>query len=156
MGFPLVRAVATFGFIGLIPFAPATWASLVTLLLWLFLPPASGLVFLAILILLVLLGTLAAHRAELHYGHDDGRVVIDEVAGSLLAVAGFAPKMGIAIAAFALFRLFDIAKPPPIYQLQALPGGLGVMADDLAAGLLANIVLRLGLLWIPGLGEVLL
>jgi phosphatidylglycerophosphatase A len=169
----LLRVVATFGFIGLIPFAPATWASLVTLLLWLllpvtgtllflpaagtllFLPAASTLLFLAIWIILVLLGTFAAHRAERHYGHDDGRVVIDEVAGSLLAVAGFTPRLGIAIAAFVLFRIFDIAKPPPIYQLQAMPGGIGVMADDLAAGLLANVVLRFGLLVVPGLAGVL-
>jgi phosphatidylglycerophosphatase A len=153
---PLVRAVATFGFIGLIPFAPATWASLVTLALWLLWAPAGGLLLPAIWIVVVLLGTFAADRAERLYGHDDGRVVIDEVAGSLLAVAGFTPRLGIALAAFLLFRLFDIAKPPPIYQLQAMPGGLGVMADDLAAGLLANVVLRLALLWIPGLPEVLL
>jgi len=156
VGSLLLRVVATFGFIGLIPFAPATWASLVTLLLWLLLPEAGTPLFLAIWILLVLLGTFAAHRAEQHYGHDDGRVVIDEVAGSLLAVAGFAPRLGIAIAAFVLFRIFDIAKPPPIYQLQAMPGGIGVMADDLAAGLLANVVLRLALLWVPGLTELLL
>ena len=156
MGGPFVRAVATFGFIGLIPFAPATWASLVTLLLWVLLPPAPALAFAAIGILVFVLGTYTAHRAESLYGHDDGRVVIDEVAGSLLAVAAFPPRLGLAIAAFLLFRLFDIVKPPPIYQLQAFPGGLGVMADDLAAGLATNLVLRLGLFAIPGLAEILL
>ncbi len=69
----------------------------------------------------------------------------------MLAVAGFGPGAGIAVAGFILFRIFDILKPAPIYQLQALPGGLGVMADDIAAGLLANVVLRLCILWVPGL-----
>ena len=156
MGGLLARAVATFGFIGLLPLAPATWASAVTLLFWYYLPPAGGLTLIVLWVVLIFGGTLAAHRAESYYGHDGKPVVIDEVAGSLLAVAGLTPGVGIAVAAFLLVRIFDILKPPPIYQLQALHGGFGVMADDIAAGLLANVVLRLCILWVPGLAEVLL
>jgi phosphatidylglycerophosphatase A len=77
--------------------------------------------------------------------------VIDEVAGSMIAVAGLSVSPGIGIAGFVLFRFFDIVKPPPIYQIQALPGGWGVMVDDVFAGIAANVVLRLGLVAWPDL-----
>jgi phosphatidylglycerophosphatase A len=147
-----VRLVATFGFIGCLPLAPGTWASLVTVGLWWAGMPVPLLLQIAVLAVVVLVGTLAAHRAESFFGHDDRRIVIDEVAGSLLAVVGMPATLGVAVAGFALFRLFDIAKPPPVYQLQALPGGWGVMADDVAAGLLANLVLRGVLFLVPALG----
>ncbi len=151
MTHPLSRVVATFGFVGCLPAAPGTWASGITLLLWWLLPPAGILLTLLLWAFLLIGGTLSASRAEAVYGHDDHRIVIDEVAGSFLAVAGFAPELRIAILAFLLFRFFDIAKPPPIYQLQALPGGWGVMVDDLAAGLFANGAIRLILLLAPQL-----
>lgn len=152
----LVRSVATFFGVGYLPFAPATWASAITLLIWYFLFPLDTYGLIILWGHLIFIATAAAHRAEKFYGHDGKPVVMDEVAGVMLAVAGFAPSIGIAVAAFLLFRIFDILKPPPIYQLQALPGGIGVMADDFAAGLLANVVLRLSILWIPGVAEVLL
>ncbi|MBD3163114.1 MAG: phosphatidylglycerophosphatase A [Candidatus Latescibacteria bacterium] len=152
MPLPLARVVATFGFVGHLPVAPGTWASLVTVVLWWRIAPAvpvAGTILFWILLLVA--GTAASAAMERIYGHDDGRIVIDEVAGLLVAVAGFPRLLGIAIAAFVLFRLFDILKPPPVYQLQALPGGFGVMADDLAAGIYANLLLRLLLFLFPAL-----
>ncbi len=146
----IARGIATFGFVGHLPLAPGTWASAITLALWLVLPPVGLPLKIAGWILLLGVGTWAAHRLESDYGHDDHRVVIDEVAGSLLAVAGLEPRLAIAAAGFVLFRFFDIVKPPPIYQIQAMPGGIGVMIDDVLAGLLANVVLRLLIAWIPG------
>jgi phosphatidylglycerophosphatase A len=146
----LTRGVATFGFIGHLPLAPGTWASAVTLGLWLILPPAGPGTQILIWGFLLVVGTWTAHRLESDYGHDDGRVVIDEVAGSLLAVAGLPHQMGIVVAGFVLFRFFDIVKPPPIYQIQSMPGGIGVMVDDLVAGLFSNVVLRLLIIWNPG------
>jgi phosphatidylglycerophosphatase A len=73
---------------------------------------------------------------------DPGLVVVDEVLGQWLALAG-ARTLNLKswIAAFALFRLFDIWKPPPVRQLEALPGGTGIVADDLMAGIYAALVL---------------
>jgi phosphatidylglycerophosphatase A len=149
----LTRAVATFGYIGHLPAAPGTWASAATLLLWFWISPAGGAFAIAIAAVLVI-GTWACHRAEAIYGHDSHRVVIDEVAGSMIAVAGLSIAPGIGIAGFVLFRFFDIVKPPPIYQIQALPGGWGVMVDDVIAGIAANVVLRLGVLAWPGLAGI--
>jgi phosphatidylglycerophosphatase A len=150
----LARAIATFGYVGRLPKAPGTWASAVTLLLWWLAGPQSIAVQAAAIAVVLLVGTPAASGAESSYGHDDGRIVIDEVAGMLLAVFALPMNLAVAIGGFVLFRLFDIAKPPPAYQLQALPRGLGVMADDVASGVLANLVLRLGLFLVPSLAEL--
>lgn len=152
MGRGVARWIATFFFIGLLPKAPGTWATLVTLLLWLLLPAIPFWIFLLNLVVIIVVGSAAATVFEREHGHDDGRIVIDEVAGAMIAVAGFPPGLGIAVAGFVLFRFFDIAKPPPIYQLQSLRGGVGVMADDVAAGLLANVVIRVGLFVGPWIG----
>jgi phosphatidylglycerophosphatase A len=85
------------------------------------------------------LGIWSAGRAQALWGrHDDGRIVIDEVAGQLLALAFLPLRLEVALTGFALFRLFDIWKPGPIRRAERWPGGLGVVADDLVAGLLAN------------------
>src|SRR5207302_2884994 len=77
---------------------------------------------------------------------DPGLVVIDEVIGQWIALAGARTLNGKSyLAAFALFRLFDIWKPPPVRQLEALPGGLGINADDVMAGLYGALVL-----WLAG------
>ncbi|NTV81952.1 MAG: phosphatidylglycerophosphatase A, partial [Candidatus Aminicenantes bacterium] len=89
----------------------------------------------------------AVHAAE-HGRPDPGRIVIDEVVGQLLALA-FLPGAWVPVAvAFALFRFFDIIKPWPIRRLERLPGGWGIMADDVGAGLAAAVLGRLILLWI--------
>jgi phosphatidylglycerophosphatase A len=94
----------------------------------------------------------AAARAEGLFGkRDDGRITIDEVAGMLLSLAFLPYRLEVVVAAFLLFRVFDITKPPPARAAESLPGGLGVMADDLVAGLYANVVGQL--LWrvvLPG------
>jgi phosphatidylglycerophosphatase A len=73
---------------------------------------------------------------------DPGFVVVDEVLGQWIALAGARPFNWVsALAAFALFRLFDIWKPPPVRQLESLPGGLGINADDAMAGCYAALVL---------------
>ena len=88
--------------------------------------------------------------AEEVYGRKDPpQVTSDEVAGQLFGLA-FTSTTGAgfwtrAAAGFCLFRLFDIWKPGPIRRLERLPGGLGIAADDAAAGVLANLVLQLGL-----------
>jgi phosphatidylglycerophosphatase A len=92
-------------------------------------------------------------RAEHAYGHDAKAIVIDEVAGMLVTVlwllpAASAPARWLGLAAgFVLFRAFDVLKPFPAGRAQHLPGGFGVVLDDVIAGVYANLVLRAGL-WI--------
>jgi phosphatidylglycerophosphatase A len=150
--------VATFFGVGLLKPGPGTWASVVAMLLWgaLAVPlerhaiageEGFGFVFAALLTLVATLfatviGIPAATRVAQESGREDpGHVVIDEVAGQWLTLTVCRPDWPHALLALALFRLFDITKPWPIRKLEALPGGWGIMLDDLAAGLFALIVL---------------
>jgi phosphatidylglycerophosphatase A len=91
----------------------------------------------------------AAGEAERVLGHDAGPIVIDEVIGQTLALL-FVPHHVLAfVAAFFLFRLFDIWKPLGAYQAQSLPGGFGIVADDMIAGLTTMLAMQ-GLLWVQG------
>jgi phosphatidylglycerophosphatase A len=86
-------------------------------------------------------GIWAAGREEARTGVKDPRViVIDEVAGMLLACAGHPRTWPWALGLFLAFRFFDVVKPLGIARLQALPGGVGVVVDDLAAGLCACLL----------------
>jgi len=76
---------------------------------------------------------------------DPSEVVIDEVAGQLIALLWAPLRWPYVLAAFILFRIFDIFKPPPIRQLESLHGGLGIMMDDVGAGIMALAVLRVAL-----------
>jgi len=142
------KILATFFGIGLFPVAPGTMASAVAALAYGF--ALHGLVWPLYLLLLVLLffaGTAASgvHAAALGRP-DPGRIVIDEVCGQLLALA-FLPAAWAPVAvSFVLFRFFDIIKPWPIRRLEKLPGGWGIMADDIGAGLAAAALSRLFLL----------
>jgi len=97
------------------------------------------------LVVVTLVGTWAAHRAERVLGgaKDPGVIVIDEVAGMLLSVVLLPRSIPVLVTAFLLFRLFDIWKPFPARESQALTGGVGVMVDDLIAGLY-TLVLVMG------------
>jgi phosphatidylglycerophosphatase A len=88
-------------------------------------------------------GIWAAGETARHAGKKDpGIVVIDEVAGQWLTLAGAAMlNWKTVLVAFVLFRLFDIWKPPPVRQLEQLPGGAGIMADDLMAGIYGAVIL---------------
>ena len=145
------RLIATFGFAGFLPVGPGTWASGITLALWFLLPPPGAIVLAAVLAVVLVAGTWASDRAESIYGHDSHKVVIDEVAGSLIAIVALPHTLAVAVLGFVFFRVFDIVKPPPIYQIQALRGGAGVMADDVLAGIAANAAVRIVLALVPSL-----
>jgi phosphatidylglycerophosphatase A len=109
---------------------------------------ANGMVTLFAVILATALGVPAATRIEQESGREDpGHVVIDEVAGQWLTLVVCKPDWQHALVALALFRLFDVTKPWPIRKLEALPGGWGIMLDDLAAGVLGLIVLAVIQQW---------
>jgi phosphatidylglycerophosphatase A len=98
----------------------------------------AGAYFPHAILLVLFAGTLAAQRVEILWGHDSQRIVIDEVAGQMMTfcLAGALEWPSI-IGGFALFRFFDIVKPFPIRKLERFPGGIGVMADDVGAGVYA-------------------
>ncbi|PYM19691.1 MAG: phosphatidylglycerophosphatase A [Candidatus Rokuibacteriota bacterium] len=135
--------IATAGGAGYAPIAPGTVGSALTVaLIWLVPFSRTGLVVFFLLVTIV--GTWAAHHAERALGgKDPGAIVIDEVAGMTLTVLAFPPTVGVLVAGFFLFRLFDIVKPFPARSSQRLRGGVGVMIDDLIAGAYALGVLAL-------------
>lgn len=135
---------ATFFGIGFLPAGPGTWASLATTLLWYIALRGSihaPAITLIAAIAVTLLGIPAASIVEKQANRQDpGFVVLDEVAGQLFALLLVPVNIPHALLAFALFRLFDIVKPPPVRQLERLHGGLGIMMDDVAAGIYALLV----------------
>jgi phosphatidylglycerophosphatase A len=108
--------------------------------LWLI--PFSPVGLWAALAVVVLAGIWASHRVEAVLGRKDpGVIVIDEVAGMMVAVLLLPRTLGVLLCAFFLFRLFDIWKPFPADKAQSLRGGFGVMVDDLIAGVYALVLL---------------
>ena len=137
----LALLIATVGGVGHAPLAPGTVASALTALAVGVLSP-SRLALVVMLLAVILVGTWAAQEAERSLGgKDPGAIVIDEVAGMVLAVLVLPLTPAVLIAGFLLFRVFDIVKPYPANALQRLPGGVGVMIDDLVAGLYALLLL---------------
>lgn len=96
----------------------------------------------------VLFSVVIAHHAErVMHNHDDSRIVIDEWIGVWIALWGFRDAGVLALGTgFILFRIFDVIKGPWGHRLQKLPGGFGVVADDIAAGVVANVTTRI-LMW---------
>jgi phosphatidylglycerophosphatase A len=145
----LARTIGTAFGAGYSPFAPGTAGSLVgVLLFW----PLAGFGWpwqlLACLGVLVV-GTPAATRVATLVGRKDpGLVVVDEVAGQLITLVGMPLTLPVVLTGFVLFRIMDVVKPWPARALERLPGGWGIMADDVAAGVYAQLALRvLLLLW---------
>ncbi len=139
-----------FGFgLGLLPVAPGTFGSLLAIPLWWFTP---ALLWLQLAIALVLLGAgiwICGASARRLGVHDHGGVVWDEITGMYLTLLAVPAEPAWILAAFGLFRLFDIWKPWPIRDLDhRLRGGLGIMLDDVIAALYAACLLLLGrILW---------
>ena len=148
-GTKIARLVSTWFGCGLSPAAPGTAGSLAGLVIAIALHEFAGLVWWHLLLLSAILFPLsvwAATRTARETGiKDPGMVVVDEVIGQWIALAGAHPfNWKSYLAAFILFRLFDIWKPPPVRQLEALPEGLGIVADDVMAGCYAALLLWAG------------
>ena len=153
---PWAWTLGTFFGSGLLKPGPGTYGSIAALLLWfaaahaLHPPPLVLAVGTAVAALVVtLLGIPAASIVARESGRKDpGFVVIDEVAGQLIALIFAKPDWKHAVLALVLFRLFDITKPWPIRRLERLPGGTGIMLDDVAAGFLALACVHALTVWI--------
>jgi phosphatidylglycerophosphatase A len=148
--------VATLFGIGRLRPGPGSWGSAATVLLWAALahalaPALRTPVAIALAIAVTLIGIPAATQVARGSGVKDPQfVVIDEVAGQLVALVAAPLAWKSFLAGFILFRVFDIVKPPPVRQLEALPEGTGIVLDDVAAGLYAwgilHLLLHFGLL----------
>ncbi len=139
----LYMLIATCFGIGNLPLMPGTWASLAALpFFYVFSHHSTS--FFIFTAMLFIVGTKAADKAEaLLNKKDPGCVVIDEFVGQLICFYGIGFTPLTAMAGFCLFRLFDILKPGFIRKSESLPGGLGVMVDDLLSGIVVNVILRI-------------
>jgi phosphatidylglycerophosphatase A len=113
--------------------------------------PASPWRFAGFLAVAVAAAAWICGRAERELGgHDDPRIVLDEVVGFWTAIAGLPATWTCWLAAFAAFRLLDSVKLPPYRWLEKLPGGWGVVMDDVGAGVCVNILIRILMMYQPG------
>lgn len=146
---------ATFFGAGLLKPGPGTYGSAAAVLIWYFAAHLFPFTFLSLAVATLLaaiaatlIGIPAATIVARESGRKDpGHVVIDEVAGQLIALIAVSPDWQHAALSFLLFRFFDILKPPPIRQLERLPEGTGIMLDDVAAGVLALVLAQLARLF---------
>lgn len=141
----ILRQVATLFGVGFAPKAPGTVATLATIPIWYALAQTGSVIYMTVTFLLFPLGILAAQAYENHVGrHDSKEIVIDEVVGFLITMTWLPLTWQSVALGFVVFRVLDILKPPPIRQLdKRMPGGFGVMVDDVVAGIIGSIVMQL-------------
>jgi phosphatidylglycerophosphatase A len=138
--------IATAFGVGYSPIAPGTAGSLVGLALFWPLQLSTPRIQLLVTVVAYFVGVAASTRlAHRLGGKDPGAAVVDEVVGMWLSLLFLPFTPATAAAAFVLFRILDVFKPYPARQLEALPGGWGIMTDDVMAGIYANLLLRAGL-----------
>ncbi|MBL0732520.1 MAG: phosphatidylglycerophosphatase A [Desulfosarcina sp.] len=132
---------------GYIPFAPGTMGSIVALPLPFFLSGINLYYTVPLILIFIIFSVVIADYAEkIINKKDPGVIVIDEIAGIIITFAGIPLNILTITAGFFIFRFFDILKPFPIRLIEKkIPGGAGIVLDDVAAGILSNIVLRIGM-----------
>jgi len=149
----LINAMSSFFFTGYIPVAPGTWASLLAVLIWLIIPVNLLFIKILLVVCLFIIGIIVAGLSERYSGTiDPSYIVIDEVAGMWLALLLFpqnqaSNRLPLIFLTFCIFRLFDITKVFPINKCEKLPGGFGIMLDDIVAGIFTAIVMNL-IIWL--------
>jgi len=140
----IILFLATGFFIGYIPFAPGTFGALHGIWLSFFLnkiPITFSISFIAVFIIFAIL--LSEKAEKIKGDKDPSIIVIDEIAGMMVTMIGINFNFINILTGFILFRLFDILKPFPIYIAdKKLPGGVGIVTDDLIAGMMANLLIR--------------
>jgi phosphatidylglycerophosphatase A len=145
--------ICTFGYIGYFPIAPGTVGSMAGLAVygWLRWIGAGSTSDAGIIAVLLALGVWSGTHAERYFGTTDpGPGVLDEVVGMLVTLI-FAPATWpVALLGFVVFRALDVVKPFPARRCERLPGGVGMMADDVVSAVYSNIIVRLAVLALPG------
>lgn len=139
----IVIIISTFFYLGYLPLIPGTFGSLAGVFLYYFIK-GNILVYSTFTAILMFLGFLVSAQAEKIFNQKDAKyIVIDEVVGMLLSLLFIPYDIKLVILAFFIFRLLDTLKPYPAGLLQKLDSGLGVMSDDIVAGVYTNLVLQL-------------
>jgi phosphatidylglycerophosphatase A len=139
----IIKITSTIFYLGYLPFIPGTFGSLAGVILF-YLFKENPFIYLVISLFITILGFLVAGRAEKIFNKKDARyIVIDETSGMLLSFMFVPFDIKIVIIGFVLFRIIDALKPFPAASLQDLKGSMGVMSDDLVAGLYTNIILQI-------------
>jgi phosphatidylglycerophosphatase A len=138
------KMIATCGGIGKIKGGGTIAAALYTILWWLIRPSIDGIpAQVVVFLLLTAVGVYVSNKLEAEWGKDSSKIVIDEAAGMCCTLLFVPHQWQLALMGLAAFRFFDIVKPLFISRAEKLPAGWGVMADDVAAGVCANLVLQL-------------
>ena len=138
-----ILTIATFFYVGLLPFIPGTFGSLAGVVLYLLLSKAGLLTYILFTCGTIALGFLAAGKAEQALARRDARyIVIDEVSGILISFILVPCGLRTIVVGFLLFRILDALKPFPCKRLENLEGASGIMFDDIIAGLYTNIILQ--------------
>ena len=138
----LIKILSTFFYVGYLPLIPGTFGSLAGIAVF-YLVRANPIALVSLTVILIGIGFFVSGKTEqVMQKKDPSCVVIDEVCGMLLSLLFIPYDIRLVIAAFFLFRILDTLKPFPIGRLERLEGGLGIMCDDLAAGIYTNIVLQ--------------
>ncbi len=134
--------IASIFYVGYLPVAPGTLGSLAAVLLYYFIC-RNTIMMSAVILVIIILGFVTSGRVEkIFQEKDPDEIVIDEFAGMLISLYRIPPVMGYVVTGFLLFRFFDIVKPKPIRDLEKLKGSLGIMSDDIIAGVYTNIALQ--------------
>ena len=146
MNFPNLKKpshlFATWFGVGLIRPAPGTWGSLAAILLWYFAEFLHSSIHIVLPIFILFSWLVCSQASQDSQSKDHSSIVIDEVAGMLVALSFVAHELIIYLWAFLLFRLFDIWKPWPVsWADKNVEGGLGILLDDLIAGLFAGVII---------------
>lgn len=133
------------GFVGNIPFAPGTFGSLIGLFFCYLLSKVHLWISFALIVSFIAMAVWVSNRAQqILKERDPQSIVIDEISGMMLSLAGIGFNLISATAGFIVFRILDILKPFPIRAIEKkFSGGLGIVMDDLAAGIISNFILRI-------------
>ena len=137
----LVTFFGSFAYTGFFPIAPATVACFAYCVIYLFVPGGEWLAHPIVVAATLVLSVPISFRMERIYGHDAGKIVIDEVVGMQVILVFAEPTLIGVVIAFFVFRFFDIIKPPPVNKSQLMPGGWGVVMDDFLAGVYSRIAM---------------
>ena len=135
--------IAQGAYSGRAPIAPGTAGTVVGVLLYLLIKDLGPIGYAAVCAAVIAIGTWAAGRVDLMFGtKDNSTIVIDEIAGFFIALFFIPFSWGNVVAGFFIFRVFDIVNPWPLRRFERIPGGPGVMLDDIGAGVYTNVVLQ--------------
>ena len=139
----IIKLISSCFFLGYFPFMSGTIASLAGVGLYLLIKD-NNIAYLITMLVVIILGFLTCGKAEDIFGKkDSGKIVIDELAGILIALYFLPFRLSYLIAAFVIFRVLDILKPYPLRKIENLKGSCGVMLDDIAAAVCTNVIMQI-------------